>query len=98
MNNIKVSDTRFPRITRAVLRHVDREQLRDVANHGADSGWSGFTYYSDTCAFFKAHKADILALAKQSADDLGEEMLAMIRGFRCLGNSGKPDYTTDEIA
>ena len=37
-------------------------------------------------------------MAKQDASDFGQEMLEMIRGFRCLGNSGKPDYTTDEIA
>lgn len=95
---IKPKDTRFPRLTRAVLRRLDRDQLEDVASHGADAGWPGFTYHSDTVAFYKAHKADILALAKQDADDFGTDMLAMIQGFRCLGNSGKPDYTIDEIA
>jgi len=95
---IKAEDTRFPRMTRAILRQVDREQLEDVARHGADAGWNGFTYYTETCAFFKAHKSDILELAKQMADDFGQDTLEMIRGFRCLGNNGKPDYSTTEIA
>lgn len=95
---VKANDTRFPALTRAVLRHVDRESLEDVARHGADAGWSGFTYYSDTLAFFKRHKADILALAKQQADDFGQGMIEMVRGFRCLGNNGKPDWNEDEIA
>ena len=87
--DIKVSDTRFPRLTRAVIRQIgDVESLTDVALHGADAGWTGFTYYTDTVAFFKAHKADIMALAENLAGDLGEDTLAMIAGFNCLRNLG----------
>ncbi len=81
---IKVQDTRFPRLTRAVLRRVSRDSLEDVVNHGASGGVSGFIYYTETLAFYKAHKGDILALAEQMASDLGEDMLAMIAGFNCL--------------
>lgn len=98
-NTIKVEDTRFPRLTRAILRRLSREELRDVASHGADAGWPGFTYYDDTNAFYKAHKSDILALAKQTADDLGQPMLEMVQGFRCLnGSKGRRDYSIDAIA
>lgn len=83
-NEVKVSETRFPRMTRAILRRLDRNELVDVANHGADTGWSGFTYTADTVAFYKAHKADILKLAEGMADDMGEDMLAIIAGFGCL--------------
>jgi hypothetical protein len=68
---IKATDTRFPSLTRAVLRRVDRESLEDVCNHGAYGGFPGFTYYADTLAFFKAHKADILALAQSQAEEFG---------------------------
>ena len=99
MKTVKVQGTRFPRLTRAILRRLNRDELTDVAKHGADAGWSGFTYYSETCAFFKAHKADILEMAKQMADDIGDGgMIQLVRGFRCLGNNGKPDYSEDEIA
>lgn len=57
---IKTNDTRFPRLTRAILRRVSRDSLEDVVRHGADGGFSGFTYYADTLAFYKAHKGDIL--------------------------------------
>ncbi len=83
---IKVSDTRFPRMTRAILRRVERDSLQDVVRHGASGGFSGFTYYADTLAFYKAHKADILEMARQMADDMGEDMLAMVAGFNCLKN------------
>lgn len=102
-NTVKVSSTRYPRMTRAILRHLDREQLADVARHGADAGWSGFTYYNETNAFYQAHKADILALAKDMASDFGQDMLELIRGFGCLqGRDGHgkrvPDYSLSEIA
>lgn len=96
-NQIKAENTRFPRLTRAILRKLNREELADVAKHGADAGWSGFAYYTDTNAFYKAHKADILELAKQCAEDFGREMLVMVQGFRCI-NAGEPDYSLDEIA
>lgn len=94
---VKVEDTRQPKLTRAVLRRVDREQLEDVARHGADAGWPGFTYYSDTVAFYKAHKAEILARAEEDAKEFGQDMIEMVRGFRCLGNNSKPDYSPTEI-
>jgi len=90
---IKVSDTRYPRLTRAILRRLDRESLEEVCRHGASGGFAGFTYYTDTVAFFKAHKGDILSLAKQQADDFGQGMLEMIQSFNCVGK----DYSMDEI-
>jgi hypothetical protein len=93
-NTIKVEQTRFPRLTRAILRRLDRDELADVARHGADAGWSGFTYYTDTVAFYKAHKGNILDLAKQMADDFGQSMIEMVKGFRCLNDA----YSADEIA
>lgn len=51
-----------------------------------------------SAANYKSHKADIIEMAKQMADDLGNSMIGMIRNFRCLTNAGKPDYTEDEIA
>ncbi len=59
----KVNDTRFPRLTAAIRRRLTLDQLRDVASHGADAGWAGFTYYTDTLRFFSDHKKDILKLA-----------------------------------
>jgi len=93
-NKIKVSDTRYPRLTRAILRRIDRESLEDVCNHGASGGFSGFTYYTDTLSFYKVHKGDILDLAKEQAQDFGQGMMEMIAGFGCLKDS---KYSADDI-
>lgn len=71
-------------LVRSIRRQLDLDQLRDVASHGADAGWPGFTHYNDTVAFFKKHRAAIVEMAERMADDLGEETAAMIAGFNCL--------------
>ncbi|MDR3130446.1 MAG: hypothetical protein LBU18_02770 [Treponema sp.] len=34
--------------------------IADCTKHGADGGFPGFTYYSDTLAFFRRNRQDIL--------------------------------------
>ena len=70
------------------------ENLKDVANYGADAGWHGFIYYSDTVKFFDDNKALIMESLKELASELGEGLLEMISTFRCLRNK----YSVDEIA
>lgn len=78
----------------AVIRRVGRDSLQDVVNHGADSGFPGFTYYADTCGFYARHQSRIVALVEEMADDLGEDPVSFVRSFRCLGES----YLHSEVA
>ncbi len=93
---IRIKDTRYPALTRAVLASVDRETLVDVCNHGADGGYGSFVYYADTCAFFKKHRADIMALAESMADDCGQDLFLMVAGFNCLKDIKLSAYGTSE--
>ena len=73
------------KLINAVKRQIgDVNDLEDVYNHGADAGFSGFTYYSDTVAFYKKNKTAIIELAKEQAEDMGFNVLEMIGGFNCL--------------
>ena len=76
----------------------DREDvnqtLEDVANHGADAGFHGFTYNADTCEFFSENRGLILELAKEYAEDFGQDVISMIAGFSCLNDDTE---TRDEI-
>ena len=65
----------------------------DVCQHGIGGGFAGFIYYADTVRFYQKNKADILSLAKEQAEDIGQSVLEMIKGFRCLEG-----MTIDEIA
>lgn len=65
----------------------------DAGEHGADAGWAGFTYYKDTVAFAKRHRREILRMAREMAEDLGEVRgepgaVSLIAGFRCIKDSG----------
>lgn len=74
-----------PKLVRGVIRQLGgRESLPDVVRHGADAGYPGFTYYSDTVAFFRRHREAIAALVASTSDDMGEESIGMVAGFRCL--------------
>jgi hypothetical protein len=86
------------KLARAVIRQLGgwsqfKEFAVDICNHGIDSGFSGFTYYSDTVPFFTRNRRAIIDLAKEQAADFGQGVLEMIAGFNCLNG----DYTSDEI-
>ena len=84
----------FPSLVGAVIRRIGKHRIEDVINHGADQGVPGFIYYHETKAFFKQYKKDILTLAANTAESLGEDMLSMIARFRCLNG----DFTPFEIS
>ena len=58
--------------------------LENVTNHGADGGFNGFIYYSDTVAFFKKNKKLIVESVEDMAESIGEDILSMIKNFNCL--------------
>ena len=76
-------------LARAVIRQLGGGQnaiscARGAASHGADSGFNGFTYYTDTAAFTKRNRKAIRQAVTEKAVDLGETPIALVRGFRCL--------------
>ena len=59
--------------------------MSDIANHGADAGFSGFIYYRETCQFARENMGAIYRHARVQAADFGEDSpLVMIAGFKCL--------------
>jgi hypothetical protein len=91
----------FKTLINAVIDRIGLDSVEDVVNHGINGGFGGFIYYSDTVAFFKKYKKDILRMAENMASDLGEDMITMIQNFNCLSSGQypkrKPDYTATEI-
>ena len=50
----------------------ERELLEQLAEHGCQSGMvAGLIYYSDTCAFYERHKAEIGLTLRDVLDDCG---------------------------
>ena len=73
----------------------NKQTMKDVCAHGADAGFPGFIYYSDTVKFFDENKDAILEEVKEMASSLGEDALQMIAGFVCLKDA---KFSTTEIA
>ncbi|WP_133670715.1 DUF7222 domain-containing protein [Burkholderia pseudomallei] len=68
-----------------------RETMRDVYNHGANTGVS-FCYTHECVNFWKKNKKAIRAVFQLEAEQCGESMFEMVRNF-----SGLTVYTDDEI-
>ena len=66
------------------------EVLKDCSNHGADSGFSGFIYHSETIPFFTEHRKDIISHMERTAAELGTDIISMVQGFGIFRQSDKP--------
>lgn len=74
-------------LVKAVMRHggLTIDQMLEVAEHGADSGWSGFSYYKDTSQFARSHRKMILEELEKDLVGFGEKTITgVIKGWKCL--------------
>jgi hypothetical protein len=55
--------------------------LADCAKHGADGGFPGFIYYSDTLTFFRRNRQDIVNNLELTAGEMGEDIISMVQHF-----------------
>jgi hypothetical protein len=70
--------------------HADLSNtLEDIANHGADTGWHGFTYLRETLSFTAKNSKTIREAVKQLADDIASDPVEFILSFRCLDKKDK---------
>ena len=70
-----------------------KQSYKDIARHGADGGFNGFIYYTETTAFFKQNRRSILAHLDAICFDLGEDRISVLKSWRCLNH-----LTSDQIA
>jgi len=87
------------KLVRAVIKQLGGgkeaiETLGDVYRHGADGGFCGFTYYTDTVKFYRRNRSDIVAMAEEMSGDLGMDVIDMIRHFGCFRGRDGFQYTT----
>ena len=63
----------------------------------ASDRYYGFIYYAETEDFYKKHKKEIIELAKEIAEGLGEDSyINMILKFNCLQGHGR-NITIDDV-
>jgi hypothetical protein len=80
------------KLVRATVRQLGgTDRLRDVYEHGAMGGYCGFTYYRDTCAFWKRNRKEIAARVIEEAECMDESPIAFVAGFNCLESDKKTE-------
>ena len=58
-------------------------ELRDLAQHGADTGWHGLTYYADTKALYRRFADEIWEALVEDAEEYGyRNVFEFIAEFR----------------
>jgi len=71
-----------------------KDDLKQVAEHGAAGGYGKFVYYSDTVKFFNDNRNALLQLLKEKSEENCEcGMIGMVKSFNCLNDN----YSEDEI-
>lgn len=71
--------------------NLDRGQLKDLAEHGADAGWPGLTYYTDTCKLYDRFKGEIWEWLLDDAESFGQSVFEMIGCFGGAKDVGSCD-------
>lgn len=61
--------------------HFGTSELSDIATHGADAGWAGLTYYSDTCKLYNRFQSEIWEMLLEDAESMGQNVFEMMAGF-----------------
>ena len=61
-----------------------KENAPDVANHGIDAGFHGWTYYSETIGFFEKNRKEIVEFLINLACEHGFATVEMIGQWRCM--------------
>src|SRR5439155_1774445 len=77
-------NTRMDALVGAIQAHssLSLSDIRQAGEHGADAGWSGFTYTSDGADFAREHRALVWDLLSDEAEDFGaENVAAYVAGF-----------------
>jgi len=67
---------------------LDPEQISELAQYGADAGWPGLTYYTDTVRLHDEHESEIWDALHEDAQDFGHTIPELIAGFGGSKNVG----------
>jgi hypothetical protein len=93
VNSVTKDNSQYKSLIKAVIAQLGAEGeelqnlLSDVRNHGANVGFSGFIYYTETHAFAMKNRKSIVAMLQEQANDFGQEVVEMVSGFGAFRNS-----------
>lgn len=87
----------FVKMANAVVEQLGGVDEYTILNsldscRNANDGYTGFCYPSQTCKFWNENKSAIIENMQELADDLGEDLITMIKGFCNFKNDESITY------
>lgn len=89
---VLAENSEYKTLINAVYSRIGKESIEDVNRYGIGGGFSGFTYYSDTMAFYSRYRKLINKLVFDMADQLGEDAQSMVLNFNCVNNDNETKH------
>lgn len=94
------------RLYKAILKQMEMSEKEteeaktwyDIAEHGADTGWPGFTYYTDTTEFYEKNKEEIWELLAEQAEGMGYTPIELIAQFKIQSDAQTADTFENMMA
>lgn len=75
-----------------MLNQFDRDELSDICTHGANAGWSGLIYYSDTSDLYEKYNEDIWKMLYEDYQSHGSaSCLELIISFQTAKDVNSDD-------
>jgi hypothetical protein len=69
-----------------------KESASDIANHGANCGWPGITYYTDTVKLYNKFTEELWDLIEEDRESFGSKnILSFIASWNGADNVGSDD-------
>lgn len=93
VNSVIKNHSQYKALINAVIAKlgVEGEELEntlsDIRNHGANVGFSGFIYYSETHEFAMKNRKAIVTMLEEQASEFGQEVVEMVSGFGAFRQS-----------
>ena len=79
----------YVNLYKAIKTHsgLEYESMIDASNYGANSGFGGFVYYTDTCEFYDNNRELIWELLEQDAESYDfDNVIAFVGSFNGADN------------
>lgn len=92
LKQVKNERPEYAKLIQAVWNSLDESDFENIYQYGISGGYGDFVYYYDTVKFWRTNRKQITALLEETAEQFGENVLDMIKGFR------SSDAETNEIA
>ncbi len=88
----KTADKEYLTFKEWMLNQFDRDELSDICTHGANAGWPGLIYYSDTNNLYEKYSEDIWEMLYEDYQSHGSaSCLELINSFSSVKDVNSDD-------